>query len=75
MPYLALGSLRSLFALASISLMIVSISDGVTMKGFLGKCLMFVPYCMCFIIANTMRGSSVLLYQMNQRELDSWWKV
>ena len=48
LPYLALGSLRSLLALASILQMIVSISDGVTMNGFLGKCLMFVPYCMCF---------------------------
>ena len=84
LPYLALGSLRSLLALASILQMIVSISDVVTMNGFLGKCLMFVPYCMCFMIANivqcndianTMRGSPVLLYQMNQRELDSWWKV
>ena len=48
LPYAALGSMRSLFALASISLMIVSISDGVTMNGFLGKCLMFVPYGVCF---------------------------
>ena len=66
MPYLALGSLRSLFALASISLMIVSISDGVTMKDFLGKCLMFVPYCVCFYNCkyNACQSCSALLNEL-----------
>lgn len=40
LPYAAAGSFKTLPGPAAISLMIVSISAGVTMNGFLGKCLM-----------------------------------
>ena len=40
LPYEAAESLSILPGLAAILLMIVSISAGVTMKGFFGKCLM-----------------------------------
>lgn len=40
LPYEAAGSLSILPGPAAILLMIVSISAGVTMNGFFGKCLM-----------------------------------
>lgn len=40
LPYKAAGSLSILPDQAAILLMIVSISAGVTMNGFFGKCLM-----------------------------------